>query len=1047
MKESFIKVVESFKAVTAICQEIAVGNFDRPFELRSEDDKLGESVNTMRTNFMEVIRQANAVAENDFSISIEKRSEEDELGTALINMVTKLKEAAELEDQITWIKNGQTELNNIIRDMTDNGELGNQVIAFIAKYLNVLSGVVYVKEKENYQIAGSYAGSGNHKSVIKGQGALGQAIVDQKLNYLKDIPAENLKIESGTVTIVPDQVIILPCIFEDEVKGLIEIAGVEVFTERQIEFLESIQKTIAVAIHSNNVKSELQELLNQTLKQADALKQNEEVLIHKNEELYEQTEALKKSEEILKQQQEELRQSNEELEAQTMELKASKEKLQHQQDELRVTNEDLEEKTENLIKQKEEINQKNKELEKSRQLIEGKAKELEISSRYKSEFLANMSHELRTPLNSILILSGLLKDNSKGNMTEDEKEYAKVINSAGRDLLELINDILDLSKIEAGKMEVNPESFNIKGMVKNLQRLFEPLTTEKGLVFNLSLDQDVPETMVSDEMKISQIIKNLLSNAIKFTSQGEIGIDLTMADDQRLIISVSDTGIGIPADKQRQIFEAFAQVDGSISRTYGGTGLGLSISRELARLLGGEIRLTSQVNSGSTFSILIPLYFQAKTEEQQEIGEVQPLAEEQPEPVKEGVIDKGPEEAIITSEGTLPENDEDAILMVEDDLNFSQILEKIARDRGHKVICTDTGEKALDLIKKAQIAAVILDLGLPGIDGWEVFKAIKAQDNNIPVHIMSGKEPDLSDREVDIVDYLQKPVEFGELQKAFEKIEKQLNREVKKLLLISSSCQYAETIKKQMEEVFKEVRIKHVETGEEAILTLKEKTFDCIIMVSGLPDLKSGELAKKIRQEDLSQTPIILYTDQELSKEMSDDLSRYVESVIITSDKSMQRLLDETTLFLNHVEASNHTRLNAFIRTAEEKEAVLKEKTVLIVDDDMRNVFALSSVLEEQGMKVLTAKNGQAAIDRLHDNADVDIVLMDIMMPVMDGYEAMRKIRGMKTEFSKLPIIALTAKAMREDREKSISAGASDYMAKPVKMDELLTLMKFWIQS
>ncbi|WKY48125.1 response regulator [Eubacteriaceae bacterium ES3] len=1061
LHDSFVRVVESLNDVAGICEDIAVGNLDHPFELRSDDDKLGESINTMRNNFIEVIRQANSVANNDFSVFIEKRSDNDELAIAIINMVTRLKEAAEMERRSTWIKNGQSEINKMIRDIKDDRELGDKVISFVARYLNSMTGVLYVNEDDEYNIAGSYAfNEVDHRPVKKGEGILGQAIVEKELVYLKDVTDNQFKIESGTVAISPNHVIILPCVFEEEVKGIIEIAGIEAYTEDQIEFLKRVQKTIAIAIHSNLTKKELQELLEQTLLQSEELKKNEQTLMIKNEELTQQTEALKESEGILQQQQEELRQSNEELEAQTMELKSSKERLQQQQEELRVTNEELEEKTENLEKQKDVISRKNDELEKTRVLIEEKARELEISSKYKSEFLANMSHELRTPLNSILILSGLLKDSKKGGMTKDELEYAKVINAAGKDLLELINDILDLSKIESGKMEVTAESFNIRETAETMRRLFLPLTNEKGLQFDLNVADEVPELVYSDEMKISQIMKNLLSNAIKFTAEGQVEIKMVMHDDKNLKISVRDTGIGIPEDKRIQIFQAFSQVDGSTSRTYGGTGLGLSISRELSRLLGGGIQLESEEKKGSIFSIIIPIHYGEQsskltlpnTLEEKTLSQISKpasalsLTKQSEAASGEEMLlpNDSPKEASVAM--NIPENAESLILLVEDDSNFAMILEKIARERGHEVISVESGEKALEVIEKAPISAVVLDLGLPGISGWDVFKQIKEKDKDMPVHIMSGKEPGREEKEMDIVDYIQKPVGFGELHKAFDKIETIINRDIKKMLVISSDCELCQDIKKQLKELFAEVRMENAGTGEEAVQTLRKQTYDCIVLVSDLPDINSDELAKKIRDEDISQTPIILYTSREFSNETSEELSRYVESVIITGDKSMQRLLDETTLFLNHIEASNQMRVSEFIRTSEEKEAVLEDRKVLIVDDDMRNVFALSSVLEEKGMKILTAKNGQLALDKLEENPDMDIVLMDIMMPVMDGYEAMRKIRSLKEEYSQVPIIALTAKAMREDKDKSISAGASDYMSKPVKMDELLTLMKFWIQ-
>ncbi len=1056
LKNSITKVVESFSDVSEICEDIAIGKLDHDFQIRSEDDVLGNAINRMRANFIEVIDQANAISEKDYAVTIDKRSENDELGAALINMVTQLKTADEFAKSQNWMKSGQSELNEIIQETSTNQELSKRITAFVSQYLEAHVSSMYVKAGDCYNMLGSYAmktRTSNQFKITEGDGVLGQAILEKELIYLKDIPSENMLLSTSSAQVEIKHVIIMPCIFEGDVKGIIEIGAYTPFSDLHLEFLEKIQENIAIAIHSNITKQELQDLLDRTLLQSETLKKNEEILKEKNEELSQQTDALRASESKLQQQQEELRQSNEELEAQTMELKASESKLQQQQEELRVTNEELEEKTINLQKQTDEVAKKNEELERTQNLIEEKAKEIEISSKYKSEFLANMSHELRTPLNSILILSGLLHEDKKGVLTDEEKEYVKVINAAGKDLLELINDILDLSKIESGKMELNIENFNLRSALDTIHHLFKPLTDEKGIALVSHVEAAVPEMVRSDEMKVMQVVKNLVSNAVKFTEEGQISITTSLENKDMLKISIQDTGIGIPKEKLLHIFGAFQQVDGSTSRNYGGTGLGLSISKELIQLVGGSITVESEEQRGSIFNILIPV----EISRPHSVIDTPPLVssssfDDQTETRSAGAVGtretgKDPVRDLSLDEIKAAAQGEPVILIVEDDQSFAGVLSKIAKERGHRVFCVESGERALLVAEDLDISAIILDLGLPGMGGWEVLHRLKKWDRtkDIPVHIISGRELDHQHENQGFIDYLQKPVSFEKLAGAFDKIEELINTDIKKLLLVTSDVASTKQIKDQFEEVIEDLKLDCAYSGEDALEILKKHTFDCMVMVDDLEDISIGELAKRIRVNDLSQTPIILYTDSEKTSDISEELARYIESIILKGEKSMDRLIDETTLFLNHIEESNKVKSGEYMRTNKEKEAILRGKKVLIVDDDMRNTFALSSALEEEGIDIVIAKNGQIAIEKLEESPDIDIVLMDIMMPVMDGYTAMRKIRSMKASFSGVPIIALTAKAMREDKEKCISAGASDYLAKPIKFDELLTLMKVWI--
>lgn len=998
MKKSIENMVKSLNKVSRVCEAIAVGDLSEKFELRSKEDRLGKAVKLMRENFIQVVMQANAIAQNDYNVAIEKRSEKDELGAALINMVTKLKKATEESNKVDFIKSGESEINDIFRQELDNQTLGKKIITFLCKYINAQVGVFMIKDKDNYKLISSYAFNTrkNTNFLIKeGEGLTGQAIFEKELIYIKDVPNEFLTIESTIGEMKANHVLLIPCVYENEVKCVLEIGSYKPFNGVEIELLQQTKENIAIAIHSNNVRKEMQELLDRTLKQSEDLK------ISKIQ---------------LQEQQEELKQSNDELEKQTMELKASESKSQTQQEELRVINEELEEKTENLIEQKNEIDNKNKALMETQKLIEDKGNEIEITSKYKSEFLANMSHELRTPLNSILILSQLMLENDKGSLSENEKEYAKTINTAGEDLLNLINDILDLSKIEAGKMELCIEPFDINSLINDVYSIFLPISNKKEVTLIKTVDNNIPSSIISDEMKIGQIIKNLVSNAVKFTKKGEIEISAKLEGEGNIAIAVRDTGIGIAQDKQVHIFGAFQQADGTTSRKYGGTGLGLAISKELATILGGELNLESKVGYGSTFELVIPI------KNKKNLNKIE---------VKQD----------------LPKIGDADILIIEDDLNFRKILKEMAESRGHKVICVDSGEEGLEIVNKTNIGAIILDIGLPGISGWEVLRQLKKSDHtkDIPIHIMSGKDLDEAEENKGYVNYLKKPISVRNLNKALNKIERLINKNIKQLLIVGVDEKATEDITQELSNVENNIIIKISETGKQAKDLLRNQKFDCIVIDIKLKDMRGSELATDLRKNDITQAPIIIYSERDLSNEENDELEQYIEAVIIEGTKSLNRIVDEAILFLNHIEKNNAHKGKIIMKTSHDKEVILEGKKVLIADDDMRNVFALSSSLESKGMKVIIAKNGKVVLEKLEEHNDIDIVLMDIMMPEMDGYTAIRKIRKLQNHYASIPIIALTAKAMKEDKTKCISAGANDYMSKPVKIDQLIGLMKVWI--
>jgi len=691
---------------------------------------------------------------------------------------------------------------------------------------------------------------------------------------------------------------------------------------------------------------------------------------------------------------------------------------------------------------------KNQEVEAAKYDIEQKTNQLEISSRYKSEFLANMSHELRTPLNSLLILSKDLSENRNKNLDDDQVESAEIIYNSGHDLLVLINEVLDLSKIEAGQMSVNIERVSLRNFTDELLRNFKHQAEQKGLKLTSKLAKELPESIRTDSQRLNQILKNLLSNAIKFTQKGSVDLSINRYSESTVIISVTDTGIGVPKDKQMAIFEAFQQADGGTSRKYGGTGLGLSISRELAKLLGAEIKLSSKLNEGSTFSITIPLEINQEHE---------PLRTNL---LKEEVLYK-PHFNInqdennakylnypsIEDERGIITKDDKVVLIIEDDLKFASVLLKQANKKGFKCLAAATGEDGLLLAGKYKPQAIILDMELPGINGHKVLLELKTNPSirHIPVHIISANERSLEPIKEGAIEYLMKPVNKNDLEEAFNRIENFISRKMKNLLIIEDN----ENARKSMRKLIGNGDVKCFEAGngKDALSLYQQNQIDCIILDIGLPDMTGFELIYKLENlKAYKIPPIIIYTGKELTKEENNELQKYAESIIIKGVKSEERLLDETALFLHRTISSLPESKQVIINNLYDKEEVFHAKKILLVDDDMRNVFALSKILKERGMEVIKAENGKNALEMLETHADIDMVLMDIMMPEMDGYEAMKRIRS-QAKYMNLPVIALTAKAMNDDKQKCIDAGANDYIAKPVDVERLLSLMRVWLSK
>ncbi len=1037
LNNSFNKMVDSFEEIEHICSEISIGNLDSKFYLRSDYDRLGLSINLMRDKFINVIKKAEEISLGDYDTTIEV-SNEDQLSNALVEMTKSLRQARDLNQMQIFLKGGQNLVNETFQGHKGIKELADEVIKNICIYLNIPIGTLFLKSDNNkYKLFGEYTFSprtNKVEEIIVGQGLLGQSIKDKYMKILENVPKDYLAVKSSLGSRSVENIVALPCIYDSEVIAILELGLFERVEESDKELLNLISESIGIGFNSALTRREAESLLEKTLEQARELQKQKENLFKANEDLEKQTKVLIENERKLQQQQEELRVTNEELEEQTKVLKDSESALQAQQEELRVINEELEDRTKSLEEQKRVVNEKNERLEKAQEEIIKKAKELEIASKYKSEFLANMSHELRTPLNSILILSQLLGENQ--NLSSSAIEYANTINSSGKDLLDLINDILDLSKVEAGKMEVNLEYVFVEDIIEKLRRVFEPQSKKKNLEFDINIEKNIE--LETDLQRVNQILKNLLSNAIKFTEEGSVGIKTYAVDKEGkkyVAFEVNDTGIGISKEKVKVIFEAFHQGDGTTSRKFGGTGLGLSISKELSRLLGGEIEVESEMNKGSTFRILLPIKYKGKRKVKKDFKANDFIKENITEKKKESNKKKRKEKKSF----------EDFILLIEDDSNFGSVLDEMARKKGFESVLCKSGEEGVEVLKKKIPKAIILDRGLPGMSGFEVLEYIKSDEDlkDIPVHIMSGLDPDEKIKQMGIADYFKKPISLEKINGVFEKIEQVTNNQVKKLLIVEDDKVHSESIRVFLEEHSKEIEIKQISNGKDTIDTLLSERFDCMILDLGLEDISGIELLDKIRSEDISQIPIIIYTGRDLSIDENELLEKYAETVIIKGPESMNRLLDEANLFLHHIESVNKEKKQRLIQSEYTKEERLVDKTVLVVDDDIRNVFALTSILENKGMKVEVARNGYEAIEKVNDEK-IDLVLMDIMMPEMDGYTAMRKIRK-DSRFEKLPIIALTAKAMKEDRDKCINAGANDYMSKPVDLDKLLSLMRVWL--
>jgi len=993
---------------------LAVVNSDRG---KLEMDAIRTQIEVMRQEELRLREIRLAKMDSAFRTALVSGILSSLLGALLTMVVYALiRRNAQARERQQWLQSGQVGLAEAMMGDKSVADLADAILAFLANYLGFQAGALFKGEGLYFDLVATLGVPAEADIPARfrvKQGLLGQVAAEGRPTIIRDVPDGYLTIGSAFGQGNPRHLVIVPVRADAVVNAVMELGFLHPVDDDILELLEQTSAAIGIALRSARYRAQLQDVLEETQRQAEELQV----------------------------QSEELRVSNEELEEQGRALKESQVRLEQQQFELEQTNSQLEEQAQTLETQRDD-------LERTTAAVQQKAQEVEQASRYKSDFLANMSHELRTPLNSLLILSKLLGDNPDGNLTDEQAKYARTIQSSGNDLLTLINDILDLSKIEAGQIHMQPESVPLQRLAADIRSVFQPVANERGLAFEIRLAEGCPAAIETDRQRLEQVLKNLLSNAFKFTQSGGVTLTISRAGADRLMLAVSDTGIGISPEQQESIFEAFRQADGTISRKYGGTGLGLSISRELARLLGGAITVESRPGDGSTFTVTVPVSF----------GPAGAAPGERPEPVRA-------EPVATTSRAPPPrrapspekvEDDRDALsdtrrllLVIEDDEAFATIMRDLSHEMGFQCLVAGTAEEALGLARKYKPSAVVLDVGLPDQSGLTVLDRLKrdGQTRHIPIHVVSGADHSQTALSLGAVGYLMKPVQRADLAEVLRTLESKLTRSVRRVLIVEDDAVQRDAVSKLL--ATGDVEIVAVGTAAECLEQLQSHTFDCMVLDLSLPDASGFSLLETLSGGDHAFPPVIVYTGHDLTADDEQRLRRYSNSIIIKGAKSPERLLDEVSLFLHRVVAELPPEQQRMIQKARNRDAVLEGRRILIVEDDVRNVYSLTSVLEPRGAIVQIARNGQEAIDVLTASAGdparaIDLVLMYVMMPVMDGLVATQTIRS-DPKWIKLPIIMLTAKAMPDDQERCIAAGANDYMAKPIDVDKLLSLVRVWM--
>ncbi|WP_028055747.1 response regulator [Sphingobium bisphenolivorans] len=913
-----------------------------------------------------------------------------------------------------WLQMSQLGLSRAMAGERTMDALGQGIISYLAERTGAQAAVLFVEDGKAFRRQASHGVPASAEiiaSTSAADGLLGVAISENRIIEIGPVPDSYLHYGSSLGSAAPRMMLVAPASADDHAVALIELGFAAPPDERATELLTRASEGIGKAIRAARYRERLQELLEETQAQAEELQA----------------------------QSDELRSANEELEEQSQELLQSQAELERQQAELEQTNAQLEEQTQQLEMQRDD-------LARAQTSLQAQASDLEQASRYKSEFLANMSHELRTPLNSLLIMARLLADNRQGNLSAEQVRHAETIETSGNDLLHLINDILDISKIEAGHVDLQTRRTRIAPMVDKLRTLLEPGAAQKGLMLRTHIAQDAPADIETDPHRLEQILKNFLSNAIKFTGQGEVMLSIAAASDDAIAFTVRDTGIGIPAEQQQSIFEPFRQADGSVSRKYGGTGLGLSISRELAKLLGGDIALVSASGEGSAFTLTLPRNFRADLP-------VAPLPAYRPAaretvPVIATRTDLGPVRArSVEDDREALTGDSRVILFVEDDPAFARILRDLAREMGFQCLLAETADEGVVLARQYIPQAIILDMGLPDHSGLSVLDRLKRDVNtrHIPVHVVSVADHTHAALSYGAVGYMFKPVKREELAHVLEGLEQRFAQRMRRVLLVEDDATQRESLRLLL--ATRDVEAVEAKSAANCMELLGRETFDCMVLDLNLPDASGFELLEKLSEDEaLSFPPVIVYTGRDLSADEELRLRKYSKSIIIKGAKSPERLLDEVTLFLHQVVSELPERQQAMLATALNRDALLEGRHILVAEDDVRNIYALTSLFEPHGATVHIARNGAEALKRLRqdDGAPIDLVLMDVMMPEMDGLTATREIRA-NPAWRDLPIITLTAKATPQDQAHCIAAGANDYLAKPLDIDKLLSLVRVWM--
>ena len=938
------------------------------------------------------------------------------------NLAAQQASAGRLEQQ-AWLRNGQTELAEQVLGQLTLNLLGRNILQFCAQYLGTAVAAIYVREDHGgLKRIASYGFSREQEErdqhIYSDEGIVGQVANQARLIRLDDVPSDYFKVSSGLGEGLPHSVLVVPTSDDERVNGVIELGFLRPLNDRDIELLELIAGNIGTSIEAARYRQRLQEVLGETQQL------NEELQV----------------------QQEELKTANEELEEQSRILKESQAHLETQQVELEQTNEQLAEQAQILADQRDAMDLKNTELNLAQVQLEDRALELQRSSKYKSEFLANMSHELRTPLNSSLILAKLLAENPQDNLSAEQVKFAESIYSAGNDLLNLINDILDISKVEAGKLEMRPENVSVERLVDGLRGMFEPMATDKNLAFHVESQPGSPKMLFTDRQRLEQVIKNLLSNAVKFTERGSVSLTVVPQPSEGVAFIIRDSGIGIAEDQQDGIFEAFRQADGTTNRRYGGTGLGLSISRDLAALLGGSISVTSEPGQGSLFTLVLPQQYVEPGDEPVEPMKASPVA----------ITHRVAPAALVPliAEVDIPRFNDDraqapfktrCILVVEDEPNFAHILYDLAHELGYQCLVAHGADEGYDLAKEFIPDAILLDMRLPDHSGLTVLQRLKerAETRHIPVHVISVEDRVEAAMHMGAIGYAVKPTTREELKDVFARLEAKLTQKVKRVLLVEDDDLQRDSIARLIGD--EDIEITAVGLAQDALDLLRTTIFDCMIIDLKLPDMLGNDLLKRMSTEDIcSFPPVIVYTGRNLTRDEEAELRKYSRSIIIKGARSPERLLDEVTLFLHKVESKLSHERQRMLKTARSRDRVFEGRKVLLVDDDVRNIFALTSALEQKGAVVVIGRNGREAIERLNEVEDIDLVLMDVMMPEMDGFEATIEIRK-DPRWRKLPIIAVTAKAMKDDQGPCLQAGSNDYLAKPIDLDRLFSLIRVWL--